>query len=454
MRGALVELRALTEAQLDFPEEELDPLHREDAARRLARVRGALEQVLARSRQGSLLRSGVHAVLAGRPNVGKSSLLNRLAGEERAIVTATPGTTRDALREPVHIDGVAVVLVDTAGLRASVDEVERLGMARVSANLLPMLGVRPRLGRYFGEEEDRPGNDRVVIVTDRLWQRRFHGDPAILNESIMLNGNPHVVAGVLAPWFRFPRPDQLASFDRSAMSVDIFKPIALNRTNLPAVGFNYGAIGRLRADVTGKQAYAELNAVQAALTKELPMAGMELRAEVTALQEQIAGGSRRGLLVLLAAIGAVLLIMCVNLGNLMLARATARWRETAVRVALGASPWRIVRQVLTESIVISLSGGVAGLALAYVAVRALVAAAPVDLPRLDEVRIDYRALLFACAASLLGVLGRANPPLARSIGESAGGFMAGHLLGHLELVLGDEIGAAGVPVADIGGEEF
>ncbi|HEY3076466.1 MAG TPA: tRNA uridine-5-carboxymethylaminomethyl(34) synthesis GTPase MnmE, partial [Burkholderiales bacterium] len=130
LRGALVELRALTEAQLDFPEEELDQLHREDAAQRLARVRSTLEEVLARSRQGSLLRSGVHAVLAGRPNVGKSSLLNRLAGEERAIVTSIPGTTRDALREPVHIDGVAVVLVDTAGLRPSRDEVERLGMAR------------------------------------------------------------------------------------------------------------------------------------------------------------------------------------------------------------------------------------------------------------------------------------------------------------------------------------
>jgi tRNA modification GTPase len=135
LHGALVELRALTEAQLDFPEEELDRLHRVDAAQRLARVRRALEDVLARSRQGSLLRSGVHAVLAGRPNVGKSSLLNRLAGEERAIVTAIPGTTRDALREPIHIDGVAVVLVDTAGLRASLDELERLGMARTQHEL-------------------------------------------------------------------------------------------------------------------------------------------------------------------------------------------------------------------------------------------------------------------------------------------------------------------------------
>jgi tRNA modification GTPase len=135
LRASLVELRALTEAQLDFPEEELDQLHRDDATQRLARVRSALEDVVARSRQGSLLRSGVHAVLVGRPNVGKSSLLNRLAGEERAIVTAIPGTTRDALREPVHIDGVAVVLVDTAGLRASRDEVERLGMARTQHEL-------------------------------------------------------------------------------------------------------------------------------------------------------------------------------------------------------------------------------------------------------------------------------------------------------------------------------
>ena len=135
LRTQLVELRALTEAQLDFPEEELDGLHREDAAKRLASVQAALDNVVARSRQGSLLRSGVHVVIAGPPNVGKSSLLNRLAGEERAIVTPIPGTTRDALRETIHIDGVAVVLVDTAGLRESKDELEKLGMARTRAEL-------------------------------------------------------------------------------------------------------------------------------------------------------------------------------------------------------------------------------------------------------------------------------------------------------------------------------
>ncbi len=135
LRQQLVDLRALTEAQLDFPEEELDGVHRDDAAKRLVSLQAALDDLLARSRQGSLLRSGVHVVLVGPPNVGKSSLLNRLAGEERAIVTPIPGTTRDALRETIHIDGLAVVLVDTAGLRDSADELEKLGMARTRSEL-------------------------------------------------------------------------------------------------------------------------------------------------------------------------------------------------------------------------------------------------------------------------------------------------------------------------------
>jgi tRNA modification GTPase len=135
MQSQLIELRALTEAMLDFPEEDVDALHREDAAARLDAVRAALEEVLAKSRQGSLLRSGIHVVLAGRPNVGKSSLLNRLAGEERAIVTPIAGTTRDALREPIQIEGVPLVLVDTAGLRRSADVVERLGIERTQREL-------------------------------------------------------------------------------------------------------------------------------------------------------------------------------------------------------------------------------------------------------------------------------------------------------------------------------
>ena len=135
LQARMVELRALTEAMLDFPEEDVERLHRDQAAARLAEVRSALEEVMRKSRQGSLLRTGVRVVLAGRPNVGKSSILNRLAGEERAIVTPIPGTTRDALHAPIEIEGVPVVVVDTAGLRVSADAVERLGIERTRLEL-------------------------------------------------------------------------------------------------------------------------------------------------------------------------------------------------------------------------------------------------------------------------------------------------------------------------------
>jgi len=282
---------------------------------------------------------------------------------------------------------------------------ERLGAERVTANLLPMLGVRPTLGRNFTPEEERPGNDREVILTDTLWHRRFHGDPSIVNKTILLNGTPHLVVGVLPSSFRFPRPDMLTALGGSTINIELFKPLALDRAKLDKIGnHNYLAIARLRPGVTREQALAELNTVQTALTKELATPGMDLRAGLTVLQEQIVSGSRRGLLLLLASIGMVLLIMCVNLGNLMLARATARSREMAVRSALGAGSWRLVRQVLTESLAISLAGGVTGLGLAYVAVRALVAAAPIDVPRLDEVHLDLRALLFAFGTAIVSGL--------------------------------------------------
>jgi tRNA modification GTPase len=166
----LIELRALIEAMLDFPEEEVDAVHARDVAERLARLRAALDEILAKSRQGSLLRTGVHVVLAGRPNVGKSSLLNRLAGDERAIVTPIPGTTRDALREPVQIDGVPLVLVDTAGLRRAGDAIEQLGMERTRRELESadvVLAVR-EAGDKAGVPEGLPSHATRIDVYNKI----------------------------------------------------------------------------------------------------------------------------------------------------------------------------------------------------------------------------------------------------------------------------------------------
>jgi tRNA modification GTPase len=166
----LTELRVLTEAMLDFPEEDVDSLHRTDAAGRLAAARADLIDLLAKSRQGSLLATGIRVVLAGRPNVGKSSLLNRLAGEERAIVTPVAGTTRDALREPIEIGGVPIVLVDTAGLRPSRDEIERLGMERTRLELASAAVVLAvfEAGASAGPLEDLPAGAARIDVFNKL----------------------------------------------------------------------------------------------------------------------------------------------------------------------------------------------------------------------------------------------------------------------------------------------
>ncbi len=166
----LVELRALTEAILDFPDEEVETLHFDDALARLARVRAALADVLAKSRQGSLLRTGIHVVLAGRPNVGKSSLLNRLAGEERAIVTPVAGTTRDALREPIQIEGVPLVIIDTAGLRPASDLVERLGIERTQRELerADIVIVIFEAGEAHAPLEGMPAGTALVEVYNKI----------------------------------------------------------------------------------------------------------------------------------------------------------------------------------------------------------------------------------------------------------------------------------------------
>jgi putative ABC transport system permease protein len=279
-------------------------------------------------------------------------------------------------------------------------EPERLPAARVSPSLFPMLGVQAQLGRTFLDEEDRPGRDQVVILNHELWERRFAGDPHVIGRKITLDGHPYEIVGVLPPGFHFPKLNQLYAMTIAEERPEIWKPFALRDEELEPLGdFNYACIGRLRRGVQPAQALSELNVVQSHIASQSGEK-IELHAALVKLRDQITGRSRTGLQLLLAAVGAVLLIGCVNIANLLLARGTARRREIGIRIALGAGRGRLVGQMLVESLVLAGMGGAAGVALAFEAIRIIVAYAPVDLPRTDEVHLDARVLLFTMILSI------------------------------------------------------
>jgi len=312
-------------------------------------------------------------------------------------------------KQATSLESIGVIEPSAVTL-TGVGEPELLSGARVSANIFAVLGVEPRLGRAFREGEDPSGHDRIAILADSLWRRRFHSDPAIVGRKILLNGLPHEVAGVLPPSFRYPVGDAFAGYSAVAKT-EVFRPLGYDNDDLKLrMGeFNYLVTARLRPGVTLSQARAELNVVQAAISARIPEANLDLHASMVPLQERMVGDVRQGLVLLMAAVGAVLLILWVNLANLSLVRAAGRARDAAIRTALGASRGRLVRQSLVESLLLALIGGALGVALAYAGLRALLAAAPIDLPRLNEVHVDVRVLLFAFAVSLaagavLGIL--------------------------------------------------
>ena len=326
-------------------------------------------------------------------------------------------------------------------------EPEQLGGSRVSANFFHTLGVQPQLGRDFLEEEDRPGHNDVALLTDSLWKRRFGRDPSIAGKKIVLGGVPHTVVGVLPPSFHFPKGHQLDLLMTLPEKTEVFKPLGLDLAQ-DQDNFNYIALGRLRSGVTRERARAELNVLQAGISSKLPDK-MELKAVLSPLQDQMVGQVRRGLLVLMGAVGAVLLIVCLNLANLSLVRGAARSRESAIRTALGAARSRLLRQPLTESLLLSLIGGIFGVLFAIWGLGALTRIASLALPRLEEVRLDARALGFALVLStltglLFGVLPAwrmtrvAVQEVLRSGGRTATGGAAGTRL--RGILVGLEVG--------------
>ncbi|MEN3368362.1 MAG: hypothetical protein V7609_505 [Verrucomicrobiota bacterium] len=288
-------------------------------------------------------------------------------------------------------------------------EPERLPGAVVIGDFFTILGVEPALGRKFLPEENDQGKTRIVILSHALWQRRFGGDPKIIGQQIVVNGNPHTIVGVMPAGFQDPVP-------AARKAVQIWLPLTITdgMRNSRRGDFLY-VVARLKSGISIDQARAEMKAIAARLEKQYPDTNTAWGVTVQSLHETLTGDIRPALLLLLGAVAFLLLIACANVANLLLARASSRQREISIRAALGASRWRVVRQLLTENTLLSLAGGALGLLFAVWGMHALLALSPGNIPRLDSIGIDRDVLLFTLGVSLVtGVIFGLAPALTAS----------------------------------------
>lgn len=293
-----------------------------------------------------------------------------------------------------------------------------VGAVVASPNLFQVLGVQPILGRTFVEADGKKGAEDVVILSYAGWQSLFGGNPKAVGQTLRLGGDPVTVIGVMPPNMRFPQIAMAPTiaFQETARDALLFEPLVPSDYDLKTDmgNFNYKAVARLKPGVTLAQANAELEALQKAYTvsAHLPL---HFGIALTPLAKDVASGISGALWLLFAAVGAVLLIACVNLANLQLARAVNAERETAVRAALGASKAQLMRSRLTESVLLGLIGGAAGVALAFAGVRLLIALVPANVPRLDEVRVNTPVLVFAAGISIVAAITFGILPALKSI---------------------------------------
>ena len=347
--------------------------------------------------------SVIDSVLLTPPPFDDPSRVVAVDGENKAKGLNTSSIAYpdvlDWRKDARSFEEIAVIRRSTFNL-AGGDRAERANGARVSVNFFRVFGVQPQLGRVFTTEEETTGNDRVIVLSDAYWQRRFAADPTIVGRQLSLNGSQYTVVGVMPRRFAYP-PD-----------AEVWAPFAPDSQAMHRGSRFVRGVGRLAPGATIEKGAGELNAISKRLEQTYVGSNTGWRAQVRPIKEAMFGRASAVLYMFLGAVGFVLLIACANVANLLLARASGRSREVAVRKALGASSWRLTRQLLTESIVLAFAGAIIAVLLSLWEVRLLKAIVPVPLPPWLSIEVSGRALLFTIAIAVVtGVVAGIVPAL-------------------------------------------
>ncbi|HSS16840.1 MAG TPA: ABC transporter permease [Candidatus Dormibacteraeota bacterium] len=352
----------------------------------------------------------------------------RFATQALDRIPVSPPEYLDLEKEFRSTTNIAAFTYQTFNLGGG-DVPERISGAIVSPTLFPLLGVEPIKGRTFAREEQGQGHDDVIVISERLWKRRFNSDPALVGKALLLNGRSYTVIGIMPDKFEFPIPLFGVQGSQFGESVDIWKPLAFTPLELKERGSrSYALITRLRSDVSVAKAQAELDKIIAnwiQTYRDNYGGNSGFGARIYPLHDQVIGGMRTGLAILLSAVIFVLLIACANLATMLLARASARERELAIRVALGATRWRLLRQMLTESVLLAFAGAVVGIFLSLWGLELIKQIGARTVPRLAEVNVDLVVLVVTAVVAvgtgilfgLIPAFASAKPELTEALKE-------------------------------------